>query len=282
MTLDTRLAEIALELIRAEIVQGQIEVADARRRKDEVEDLVASGGFAKSEAESRKAALQVSEANLLQLQAREREQVEMIERHQLIAPFGGVISRKIAEEGEWVATGTPVLELVETERPRFDVQVPQEYLARVSEAERVVVELDALPGTTLKSTIEAIVPVKDVVSRTFLTRLELIDPGSLAAPGMSGTAEISFRANIGDTIQIPRDAVVRFPDGSLKVWVVTRSKEGALVKSREIKTGGSLGEFTEVLEGLQAGEQIVLKGNEGLREEQPVKLKNTDSPGTAP
>jgi len=276
MTLDTRLAEIALELIRAEITQGQIEVDDARRREDEVKDLVATGGFAKSEAESRKSALRVSEANLLQLQAREREQVEMIGRHQLIAPFGGVISRKIAEEGEWVPTGTPVLELVETERPRFDLQVPQEFLTRVSESEKVVVKLDARRGTILDAAIETMVPVKDNVSRTFLTRLELNDPDSLAAPGMSGTAEISFRANSGDTVQIPRDAVVRFPDGSVKVWVVSRTGEESFVKSRAIKTGGSLGEFTEVLEGLKEGEQIVLKGNEGLREEQSVNLKVTN------
>jgi multidrug efflux pump subunit AcrA (membrane-fusion protein) len=94
MTLDTRLADIALELIRAEIAQGQIELDDARRLENEVRDLVASGGFARSEAESRKSAVRVSEANLLQLQAREREQIEMIERHQLVAPFGGVISRE--------------------------------------------------------------------------------------------------------------------------------------------------------------------------------------------
>lgn len=282
MTLDTRLAEISLELIRAEITQGEIELEDAQRREDEVKDLVSTGGFAKSEAESRKSAVRVSEATLLQLKAREREQVEMIERHRLIAPFGGVISRKIAEEGEWVPTGTPVLELVETERPRFDIQVPQEFLTQVSGAETVSVSLDASPGVVIGAHIEAMVPVKDNVSRTFLTRLELDDPDSLAAPGMSGTAQITFRANSGETVQIPRDAVVRFPDGSVKVWVVSRSGEKSLVKSREIKTGGSLGEYTEVLEGLTGGEQIVLKGNEGLREEQSVKPDVSSRPEVNP
>jgi hypothetical protein len=101
--------------------------------------------------------------------------------------------------------------------PRFDIQVPQEYLSRVTQAESVLVTLDASPGASIEAAIEAIVPVKDNVSRTFLTRLELRDTALLAAPGMSGTAEISFLTNNGDTVQIPRDAVVRFPDGSVKV-----------------------------------------------------------------
>lgn len=270
MTLDTDLAEISLEEIRAEIARSRIQLEEAKRQEEEVRELAKTGGFPKSEAETRKSAVLVGEATLQQLLVREREQIELIARHRLIAPFGGVISRKLTEEGEWVPTGTPVLELVETEKPRFDLQVPQEFLTRVSDAEKVVVRLDAHPGIPLGAHIATMVPVKDEVSRTFLTRLEFDDERPLAAPGMSGTAEISFRPREGESVRIPRDAVVRYPDGSIKVWVVSRNGEEALVRSREIETGNALGEFTEVLSGLEGGEQIVLKGNESLREDQAV------------
>lgn len=282
MTLDTRLAEIALELIQAEMAQGRIELEEAHRQEKEVRELVASGGFAKTEAETLKSTVRIREANLKQLEAKEREQIEMIARHQLVAPFGGVVSRKLTEDGEWVPTGTPVLELVETESPRFDLQVPQEFLTRVSAAEKVVVKLDAHPGTLLEATIDVMVPVKDTVSRTFLTRLEFDDPQSIAAPGMSGTAEISFRPSHTDTVQIPRDAVVRFPDGTVKVWIVSGEGENALVESRVVRTGGTLGELTEVVEGLEGGERVVLKGNEGLRENQPVNLRDTRKAAVSP
>ncbi len=270
MTLDTALAEIRLEEIRAEINRSRIQLKEAKRQEEEVRELAKTGGFPKSEAETRKSSVLVSEATLQQLLVREREQTELIARHRLIAPFGGVISRKLTEEGEWVPTGTPVLELVETEKPRFDLQVPQEFLTRVSDAEKVIVRLDAHPGIPLEAHIATMVPVKDEVSRTFLTRLEFDDERPLAAPGMSGTAEISFRPREGESVRIPRDAVVRYPDGKIKVWVVSRNGEETLVRSREIETGNALGEFTEVLSGLEGGEQIVLKGNESLREDQAV------------
>lgn len=285
MTLDTDLAKISLDEIRAEIDRSRIQLKEAKRQEEEVRDLVKSGSFPKSEAETRKSAVLVSEANLQQLLIREREQVEMIARHRLIAPFSGVISRKLAEEGEWVPTGTPVLQLVETEKPRFDIQVPQEFLTRVSDAEKVVVRLDSHPEIPLATRIATMVPVKDEVSRTFLTRLEFDDQRLLAAPGMSGTAEISFRLRDGESVQIPRDAVVRYPDGKIKVWVVSKNGEQTMVQSREIRTGGSLGELTEVLSGLEGGEQVVLKGNESLREDQAVTLDETarnDTSATAP
>jgi RND family efflux transporter MFP subunit len=285
MTLDTDLAEITLEGIRAEIARSRVQLDEAKRQEEEVRELVKGGSFPKSEAETRKSTVLVNEANLQQLLVREREQIEMIARHQLVAPFNGVISRKLSEEGEWVPTGTPVLELVETEKPRFDLQVPQEFLTRVSGAEKVIVRLDAHAETPLAAHIATMVPVKDAVSRTFLTRLEFDDERALAAPGMSGTAEISFRPRDGETVQIPRDAVVRYPDGTVKVWVVSKKGDEAMVQSREIKTGGSLGELTEVISGLEGGEQIVLKGNESLREDQAVKLsepKRDDTAAAAP
>lgn len=282
VTLDTDLAEISLDLIRSQIAQARIELEEAQRREEEVRDLVKSGGFAKSEAETRKSAVRIGEAGLQQLLVREREQAETIARHQLIAPFGGVISRKLAEDGEWVTTGTPVLELVETDSPRFDLQVPQEFLGRVAEAESVTVMLDAFLGRPIPARIGVVVPVKDAVSRTFLLRLELDDPQGLAAPGMSGSARIVHRPSRTDTVSVPRDALMRFPDGKVKVWIVSQTDGLSVVAPREVQTGESHGDFVEVVSGLEGGETVVLKGNESLRDGQIVLPGETPTAAPAP
>jgi RND family efflux transporter MFP subunit len=282
MSLDTRLAEISLELIRTEIARGEIELEEAKRQEEEVRNLTRTGGISKSEAETRKSAVRISESTLAQMKVREQEQIEMIARHQLIAPFSGVISQKNAEEGEWVTTGAPVFELVEVEMPRFDLQVPQEFLSRISGVERITVILDAYPDKPIEAEIEVIVPVKDRISRTFLARLSLKDSENLAAPGMSGQTKISYRENTQKTVQIPRDAVIRFPDGTSKVWILSRAGENSTVTSRIVKTGNSLGEYTEIKEGLDGGEEIILKGNEGLREEMIVSPKPLTASSTQP
>ncbi|MDF1812445.1 MAG: efflux RND transporter periplasmic adaptor subunit [Verrucomicrobiales bacterium] len=279
LKLDSKLADLDLELIEAEFEQSEIEATDAKRQFEEVVKLTKVGGFSQSEFLTKKTELQLSDINLKQLRARKSQMLERIARHQLIAPFDGVIGRKLSEEGEWVATGTPVFELIEMNDLRFDIQVPQESLVQIKNAGTVTVRLDAYPDRNFEAKLAAVVPVKDPVSRTFLTRLNLVDPEGLAAPGMSGTAMIESRRRPGGIIEIPRDAVVRFPDGTARVWVVKDGGIASHAVSRLIQTAGELGEMAKIVKGIEAGEIVVLKGNEGLRENQKVLVQ--PSPASA-
>jgi RND family efflux transporter MFP subunit len=136
------------------------------------------------------------------------------------------------------------------------------------------VQLDAYPDIKMKAKVLVIVPVKNNISRTFLTRLTLTDPDGLATPGMSGAATIDShsQSNNKSVVKVPRDALVRFPDGSIKVWLVEGEKSEARVVSREVKTTDELGEMAKITEGLEGGETIILKGNEGLVENQRVNI----------
>ncbi|MEM7699146.1 MAG: efflux RND transporter periplasmic adaptor subunit [Verrucomicrobiota bacterium] len=276
MSLDTELAEIDLKLVAAEILTAEEELADAERRVTEVSDLIASGAFPKSELEARKAAVRIRAAQLETLRVRRDQEKERIERNRVIAPFSGFISQKATEAGEWVDTGTMVLELVETDSLWFDLQVAQEYLGAIREAKSASIQLDAFPDRPLPAVVDVLVPVKDPVSRTFLTRLAFTDPERLASPGMSGTASLSYSSGGEPRVTIPRDAVVRFPDGSAKVWIV-ETKDGDSGENRRetvfsvaVKTSDTLGETVEILGGLKGGERVVVRGNEGLAEGQEV------------
>ncbi len=276
MVLDAKLAELDLALIKTEIAQAEIELADAERLVAESSRLSQSGAFAKSETDSRKTMLLLSENKLKQLDARQSQLLEKIARHQLIAPFDGVISDKHAEAGEWVATGTPVLQLVEMKNLRFDLQVPQEFLAEIKNSGSVQVLLDAYPDRILDAKLAVIVPVKNDISRSFLTRLSLTDPEGLATPGMSGTVIIDSHSPSETIVQVPRDALVRFHDGTNKVWIVENIDSAPRVVSRIVKTAGELGKMAKVIEGLKGGETIILKGNEGLSEGQEVRILNPE------
>ncbi len=285
LELDAALAQLALERAQTEKKQAALELAEAERLVTESARLAKVGGFSRSEAQTRETTVQVRRAQLESLDVRVREQEELVARHQLLAPFAGVISRKLAEEGEWVQTGTPVLELVETGALRLDVQAPQEALALLhagghdgngaasprAEPPAIDVRLDAFPDRALTAQIVAQVPVKDATARTFLVRLEMEDRDYLAAPGMSARVTFTFRS-ADDVLQAPRDAVVRFPDGSAKVWVIEETGGPPTVASREVKLGFSLRETLEIVSGLEGTPLLVLRGNEGLREGQPVSM----------
>lgn len=270
MRLDTRLAEIDLALVRAEIETARVQLADAVRQRDEVRDLAASGAFAKTEAASREAMVQTRETELAALRVREELQLERIERHKLVAPFAGSIGRKGTEEGEWVDTGATVFELVETDSLWFDIQVAQEFLPAVQASATATIMLDAHPRKKLDAKVDVVVPVQDPVSRTFLTRLTFDDAEGLAAPGMSGTAALRLDSGDAVGVTIPRDAVTRYPDGTTKVWIVSEEEGTTVARPVTVRTAGTLGTTVEVIEGLIGGERVVVRGNEGLAEGQPV------------
>lgn len=276
MTLDAELATLALERVKAERAQAAAELAEAERLLAEARKLVSGGSSSKSEAATRESDVRAKTAAVQRSEAQVREQTALVERQRLIAPFAGVISRKLTEVGEWVQTGTPVVELVETGHLRVDVQAPQEMFARLDEGAEVAVQLDAYPGREFAAKVAAQVPVKDATARTFLVRLEIEDPDGLAAPGMSGRAIFRFRGQ-EQVWQVPRDAVVRFADGTAKVWVVEGAGEAAVARGRSVKLGASLTEKIEVLEGLDAAAEVVVRGNEALREGQRVRLLPPES-----
>lgn len=271
MTLDAELATLALERVKAARAQAQAELAEAERMLAEAQALARGGSSSRSEAATRESAVRSQTAALQGFEAQVREQTALVERHRLVAPFAGVISRKLTEAGEWVQTGTPVLELVETGHLRVDVQAPQEMFARMADGVEVKVRLDAYPAREFSAKVAARVPVKDATSRTFLVRLEIDDPSGLAAPGMSARVRFRFRGE-EQVWQVPRDAVVRFADGTAKVWIVEGDGEIATVRGQVVKLGDSLSEKIEVLEGLDRPAQVVVRGNEALREGQRVRI----------
>lgn len=280
LELDATLAALALERAQAGHTQAELEIKEADRLVEESARLAKVGGFSRSEAQSRETTAQVRRAQAASLAAQAREQEELVARHRLPAPFDGVISRKLAEEGEWVQTGTPVLELVETGALRLDVQAPQEALALLREAApSITITLDAFPARPLAATLQTHVPVKDAEARTFLMRLAFADPDALAAPGMSARVSLAFERK-NAVLQVPRDAVVRFPDGTSKVWVAEANGENHIVNSRTVTLGPSLRGSLEVLSGLEGTPLLVLRGNEGLREGQPVHVLEAPAPAS--
>ena len=109
------------------------------------------------------------------------------------------------------------------------------------------------------------------VSRTFLTRVEWTDQEVEAGPGMSGKAVFEFESD-ERVVQIPRDAVVRFPDGTTKVWTLRDEGGRTFAAPRNVTLAGSLAGSARVSSGLEEGARVVVRGNENLQDGQEVTV----------
>ena len=273
LMLDDTLAELALARAEVAVDEGRTRLEDARRLRDEQETLARDGRIPASTYKSQQAEARLAEAALERLRAEAAEVRERVARHALVAPFDGVIRARLTDPGEWVDTGTAVLELVATDRVRVDVQVPQQYIAVLAEGDEAEVRLDALPDRALSGRIGAMVPVSDAQARTFLARV-VVDASEhdRVLPGLSARVTFSV-GGVEDRLSIPRDAVTRYPDGTTVVWTVEQGEEGeTIAQRRRVALGAARGEAVDVLEGLEADTRVVVRGNERLREGQRIEV----------
>lgn len=273
LEIDATMAKLALERARADAAQALTQRDENRRLLEEAKRLAADRHLPQSTVDTREAEARLADAALASAEAAAREQAELVRRHALVAPFEGVVASKLTESGEWVTRGTAVLELVATDRVRLDVYAPQERFRDVKEGATVQVSPDALPGRTLTGRIAALVPVTDRNTRNFLVRILVDDPEHALPPGTSATASIRVTRESGPAVIVPRDALLRHADGGHSVMIVGEGEKGVAVSRRRNVTIGTVaGTGVEVLAGLDGSERVIVRGNESLRDGQPVRV----------
>lgn len=274
--LDGEFARLALRQAEAAAREAQAALADAERRLNVAQRLVGQRAVSEDELRTRETEVETDSAVLERLQAEQEEQALRLEHHEIRAPFSGVISRRMTEAGAWVEPGTAVVELVAMDALRIDVPVPQDDFPRLSEDTEISVKLDALPGEDLDARLESTIPVGDPSARTFTARVVLEDEQAALTPGMSARVTLHLATGERDLV-IPRDALIRYPDGRTVVWVVEESEGDLQASERRVETGLAFDGMLQVREGLEAGARVVVQGNEGLRPGQAVRLEEDAS-----
>jgi RND family efflux transporter MFP subunit len=272
VSLDATLAGLAVERAQAALGETRARLAESKRLRDEAQSLLASHTIAATEAQNREAEFAIATAATARLEIEARESAELLARHDIIAPFDGVVTQKLTDAGEWVATGTPAIRLVAVEGARVDVQMPQERLAHISTDTPVEILPDAQPGPGTPGRVSARVPVSDPGTRTALVRVEPTDPTVRLLPGKS--ARVIFRLRSAEPIlTVSRDALVRRPDGTVNVWLAVREGDAWKAFARRVDLGRAYSDLIEIRSGIEPGQLIIIRGNETLREGQVVRFE---------
>jgi len=270
--LDNELHKLALAASRAASEQAREQMEDAKRRLNNFQALTKQHTISENELQSLAAQVRIDSAALAGFLAEQKRQQALLRRYTLVAPFAGVISHKYVEKGEWVQPGKAVFRLVDTNNLRLDFQVPQSVFSKLDQLTDVTVKLDSLPQQNYRGQIDAVVPVSNPDSRTFMIRVALNNTQVSMTPGMSASAVL--RLQLGTQgIVVPRDALLRYPDGRVTVWVLKQQGNEITVEERQVQTGLSFDSKITITSGLQGGEQVVVQGNEALRDGQAVSVQ---------
>lgn len=270
LTLDPEIEQAALAQSEARVAQSFAELTDAKRRLAIAKNLAKRAHGTKNEVDARLTEIEIDKATLAGSKAQQARMAAILKRYKLKAPFTGVISKKMAEVGQWVTPGTAVFELVEMQGLRIDIPVPQQYYGHLQKGATISLQFEALSTHQIAAEINAIIPISDPDARTFTLRVRPKDNELAITPGMSARATIRFDTGKKNVV-VNRDALIRYPDGRVIVWVLENDGDQIRVKERKIEIGLAFDQFVQVLSGLQAGDQVVTHGNEALRDGQVVR-----------
>jgi RND family efflux transporter MFP subunit len=183
----------------------------------------------------------------------------------LVAPIDGAIRERRASVGEFLAAGAPVVDLVRIHPLRLRVAVPEREAADVRAGQTVRVRPEGHHAEH-DGRVVRLSPAIQEQNRTLVVEAEVANREGRLRPGAFARAEIVVEDDRA-AVLVPATAIVTFA-GIEKVFGV---KDGLAVEKR-IRTGRKAGDRVEILEGLAAGEPVVVEpGN--LAGGQPVILE---------
>lgn len=278
LTLDARLAELEEEAAGARVAEAEARLRDAERVRDELLRLKQGRHASKTDIESAIAQVEIAEAALSGARAELERAQELVARHRLVAPFAGMVVAKQVEVGEWVQRDEAAVELLALDYIRVRATLPQRDYARVAPGAKARLRFDALPQEVFEGEVVARVASGDERTRSFPVLIDLPNPERLLAPGMSARVSVELDDGTVEALTVPRDAVVAKTGGTRQVWRVDRDGEDVpRVQPIRVELGRAVGDRLELLSGaLDAGDEVVLLGNENLKPGQAVAPQDPD------
>lgn len=182
----------------------------------------------------------------------------------IVAPFAGVVTRKLADVGDLASPGRPLLEMDDPTALRLEADVPESLIGRVQLGASLNVRV-AAEDRPIQAVVSEIAPAADPTSRTFNVKLDLPASAGLR-PGQF--ARVSVPVSESETLRVPMSALVQ--RGQMELVFVVADRQAQM---RIVKTGKRIGSEMELVAGMEAGEQVVVEGASLLRDGQPVEVK---------
>lgn len=261
------LAEIALDEVDAQLVQTREQAAKAARDLERAQNLFERGLVARqvvqdAQTSSDVAGAQVAAAEFNRSHAR------------IVAPSGGRVLRRLAEPGETIAAGNPVLVVSSAGRGWIlRAGVPDRVAVRLRRGDTAGISVDAWPERVLPGRIIQIAAASDSATGTMSVEIG-IDPQDLPlASGLVARAKLLPRDKSGrkdNRLAVPVGAILEGDGHRAHVFVL--NADGSSVRRVDIDTGGLLGEEVLVTAGLAAGDRVVSEGAAWLADGDRVRL----------
>ncbi len=218
---------------------------------------------------TRKEDIANAEAQAHAAEAQASEEQKRLDDTRLLAPISGNISMRRVDPGQTVAAGTPVFSLVELNPAKVRVGVPEAEIGKVKYGAAAEISAPSLGGRRFAGKVGIIGVASEPASRTYTVKIIVPNPGPVLLAGMVAEARI-FGPDKAVVLTLPGEAIVHDPQGAPNVYVYNADRKR--VYARRVDVGPPVGAEVEIRSGLHGDEQVVVSGQQKLREGSLVEI----------
>ena len=238
--------------------QQELNLATTQDSYDRMVPVHAAGGISDQQL--------IQLKNTLDLQ---KEVVEQLRKNSTIkSPISGVVTARNFENGDLFAS-MPILHIMQIDKLKVKANVSEQYFTSVKVGDKVTIEVDIYPGQQFEGVVSRINPAFDARTRTFGVEITIPNKSMVLRPGMYARA--IFNMGQRQSVMVA-DKAVQKQSGSSERYVYV-IKDG-VADYRFVTDGRRVGDMVEIIEGLEAGEEVATTSFTRLMSGKAVTVNN--------
>lgn len=264
--LDSKDLALSANAAAAQVAAAQAQANVAKLDYDRIKGVHAKGFASQAELDRASTQYAAAQAQFEAVQAQSRQVANQTGYATLTADADGVVTAILAEPGQVVAAGQPVVRLARNGEVEVATAVPEDRIESVKGGQTVTVGLWTSSATRIEGRVREVASAADPYTRTYAVRVSVPTPPESMKFGM--TASVSFPQKAPAFIHIPAAAMVP-REGKAGVWVL--DEPAGVVRFHPAQFVGVEGNDVLIAEGLKPGDVVVTAGAAFLQEGQRVR-----------
>lgn len=271
LSLDPTTFELAIQEAQANIQRLVVSIENGQRRVDRYQDLKTKEVMPQERLDDAEAALAVDKASLAAAEARLAIARDRLEKTTLVSPVDGVVERRLVSVGDYAREGTALVTLSDTVNMRAEIPFPETVGGLLRIGQVLQLESPVSPGLRIRATVDEIRPQVSAMNQSLMVISNLVNPGPWRPQAtLDAMLVVETRPR---AVVVPALAVVKRPSGDVVYRLDTRQERVAhqVVVRTGIKRDGE----TEIKEGLEPGDLVVVEGAHYLTDGAQVSVLET-------
>jgi membrane fusion protein (multidrug efflux system) len=240
----------------ANVGEAEANYKEAQKTYERIQELAKQQLVAATQLDVQRAARDAAKARLDAQKATVGDRV-------IVAPFAGVLGLRMVSPGSLVTPGTVVTTLDDVSKILLDFSVPEKSLAALGVGGEVRASSDAFPGEIFTGRITSVGSRVDPTSRALAARAEFDNPKGRLLPGM--LLNVQLDQSTREALQVPELALDQLGEQAFLYRV-----NGDAVEHVPVKVGARRPGWVEILDGVKAGDRVVVEGIVKLKDGQKI------------